>query len=124
NDSNPTCCGIQYDQFTVMDDDTFACTANDTACLDYDSGAANVVVACRDDSYCPGTKVCCGLLVADVFSTVYGSVDCEDSCPLFDDAGAATDYRRFCDPAGSDECSATGETCGPSTILPGFNVCQ
>ena len=125
NDSNPTCCGIQYDGVTITDPDTFTCTTNGPSCLDLDSGGANVVVTCRDETYCPGEKVCCGHLVTNGFSSAYDSVSCQSSCPLLDDAGIAnTDFRRFCDPAGPDECSATGETCGPSTILPGFHVCQ
>lgn len=125
NDSNPTCCGLQFDTFTSTDSDTFTCASSPGACLDYDSGAFNVAIACRDDSYCPGDKVCCGHLTTNGFTSAYDSVDCESSCPLTDDAGIVdSDFRRFCDPAGADECSATGETCGPSTLLPGFDVCQ
>lgn len=126
NDSQPVCCGIQWDVFLGTDSNTFICSSSAGACTSFDAGqASNVAIACRDESYCPGEQVCCGHLVAGSFESYYESVDCQSSCPLTDDAGIVdTDFRRFCDPSGPDECSATGETCGPSAILPGFNVCQ
>ena len=125
-DSDPVCCGIQWDIFLNTAPDTFTCTTSAGDCTSLDAGGSvNVAIACRDESYCPGDKVCCGHIMSDSITSYYASVDCQSTCPLTDDAGVVnTDFRRFCDPAGADECSASGQTCGPSTILPGFNICQ
>jgi hypothetical protein len=112
----PTCCATQGDGLTTQT--SFACTTAPFTC----TGATTVAVQCRDDLDCPASKVCCGTL--DAVLNQYDSVECADSCPETDDAGAATNFLRFCTPGTTDsECTESGSTCTPSALLIGFNHC-
>ncbi len=113
--ASPTCCASQGSSST-----SYACTASAGAC----SGpSGTLAIACRDDRDCNGGKVCC----ADypLTGSVYTSLRCVSAseCPVVDDAGAATDFVRFCTPTVADSCPGLGQTCNPSNVLPGFNRC-
>jgi hypothetical protein len=112
----PTCCANQGDGLVATD---FSCTAGAAAC----TGTSIIPVQCRDDRDCFGGQVCCGDLPA--VPDTYTSLTCADlaACPVTDDAGALTDFVRFCTPDASDPCPSVGQMCNMSSLLPGFWRC-
>jgi hypothetical protein len=125
NVADPVCCASQY-PFDNVNPVSFACTTNAASCSDPDAGAIPIV--CRSNADCPGTTQCCGheitynTIPADPI-TVYEYVRCQASCPLFLPDAGETAFRLFCDPSAPVNVCPAGESCGASTLLPGFNVC-
>jgi hypothetical protein len=109
------CRAVQADCCVVADglgSATYACQdpANPSAC----STGGGVPVYCESAVDCPG-QVCCG---TQNNLNQYISVSCLSSC-------SGTNDRQFCDPnAVPSECGPAFTFCGPSTLLPGYSVCQ
>ena len=125
NASDPTCCVSQY-PFDMVNPQSYRCTTSGVTCADFDSGS--IPIECRSNADCSGSGQCCGHEVTfNTFPadpvTVYDSVRCQITCPLFLADGGENDNRLFCDPAASTNVCPVGESCGPSSLLPGFNVC-
>lgn len=116
--SSPECCATQTNNGISLTS-TYACTSNASSC----NGTGDAPVSCRDQNDCGG-QLCCGELFDSTASTGYKNVICESSCVAKDDAGAFTAHIPFCTIGQiPDVCAPSGQTCQPSTILPGFNVC-
>lgn len=116
----PTCCVTQGTDpiFGTTNTADYSCTPNAASC----GGDAGIIpILCRDDRDCPGTKVCCG----DLPGSSYTSIGCVEAsaCPLDDDAGLGTEFRRFCSIGDYDPCPSLGHTCQASGIVFGFDVC-
>lgn len=124
NTGDPICCASQY-PFDTVNPVSFACTANEVSCSDYDSGA--IPIECRSNDDCPAASQCCGHEVTFNTTgtpiTIYESVHCATECPLFLADGGDTANRLFCNSLATVNVCPTGETCVQSTLLPGFNVC-
>jgi hypothetical protein len=124
NTGDPVCCASQY-PFDTVNPVSFACTANEPSCSDYDSGS--IPIECRSNDDCPASSQCCGREVTfDTTGTpvtIYESVHCALACPLFLADGGDTANRLFCNPLATVNVCPSGESCLQSTLLPGFNVC-
>jgi hypothetical protein len=124
NTGDPICCASQY-PFDNVNPVSFACTANEGSCSDYDSGS--IPIECRSNDDCPAPSQCCGHEITYDTSgtpiTIYESVHCAATCPLFLPDAGDTANRLFCDPLATVSVCPSGETCVQSTLLPGFNVC-
>jgi hypothetical protein len=82
------------------------------------SSEGGTPITCANGADCPG-EVCCGTRNEE--EDEYLIVQCATSCTPDDN------QRLFCDPSSTmdvNDCNALGGTCGASTILPGFTVCQ
>jgi hypothetical protein len=94
--------------------DTATCekASEATACEAMESTA----IACENGTDCPG-EYCCGTLNTD--DTRYLHVECSTTC-----SGTAPEII-LCDPkATPGVCGMVGMTCGSSSFLPGYFVCQ
>jgi hypothetical protein len=85
-------------------------------CQTQGQACAGTRVRCAMKADCPGAEICCGTEQTVTGVVSYTEVTCATTC-------ASTTQRIFCDPAGND-CPAATPTCGQSTLLPGYNVCQ
>jgi hypothetical protein len=97
---------------------TYSCQtpADPTGC----ASDGNSPVECDEGADCPSGQQCCGTLRND--DSGYEIVRCSATC---DPTGMT--QRLFCNPKSSTDesaCEAIGETCGESTLLPGYNVCK
>jgi hypothetical protein len=73
-------------------------------------------ISCEDGADCPG-EYCCGTLNTD--DSRYLHVECSTTC-----SGTAPQII-LCDPkATPGVCGTVGLSCGTSTFLPGYYVCQ
>ncbi|MEO7113101.1 MAG: hypothetical protein ABI183_21865 [Polyangiaceae bacterium] len=124
NVSDPTCCATQY-PFDTINPVSFACTPNEGACSDVDSGS--IPIECRSNDDCPGAAQCCGHEITYTSTgqpiTIYESVHCTATCPLFFADAGENDNRLFCNPLATTNVCPVGESCVQSSLLPGFNVC-
>ena len=94
---------------------TYACEATPSDCKS--SGqTTGAVISCHNGADCPG-RFCCG----QYQGRLYTSVACSTTCDP-DDA-ALDSHVRFCDPKNNSAECPPGETCGASTLLPGFYRC-
>ena len=87
---------------------TDTCQSSGAACM-------GTVVHCAVPADCPG-QICCGTEQTVANVTSYTEVVCASTCAL-------TTQRTFCDPS-NPVCPTATPTCGPSQLLPGYNVCQ
>lgn len=108
------CCAEQTYIFPTTVQTDYACVANAGQCQ-FDGGAAAVIL-CHNENECGG-HFCCG----DFNGTGYLSVGCALTCDPSD--SGARDKVRFCDPSKSSADCPSGQTCGQSTVLPGFYRC-
>jgi hypothetical protein len=110
-DSSQYCCATSDPM--MMNPTTYACMSGSTSGCTSNGGTP---ITCDSQDDCNGSDgICCGELDSE---QQYSHVRCASSCDTAED-------RQFCDPTAiADVCAATGTICGPSTILPGFNVCQ
>ncbi len=113
-----TCTSQQYCCATIdpnmINPTTYACRNGSTTDCTNSGGSP---VTCDTETDCTGTNpICCG--TENAAMDQYTHVRCATTC-------ATTEDRTFCDPnANPDICLAMGMLCGPSTLLPGFSVCQ
>jgi hypothetical protein len=73
-------------------------------------------VSCDGPAGCPPGQTCCGQIMTINGQSYYSEVKCQVTCD------ANQNQRTICDPNGPP--CASGMTCGPSTLLPGYHVCQ
>jgi hypothetical protein len=113
-----TCDSQQYCCATIdpnmINPTTYACKNGSTSDCTNSGGSP---VTCDTETDCPvANPICCG--TENTAMDQYSHVRCATTCATMED-------RTFCDPnANPDICQAMGMMCGPSTLLPGFSVCQ
>jgi len=76
-------------------------------------------VRCASAADCQNGEICCGTETTDPQTMLvsYTEVTCAATCAL-------TNQRTFCDPTDPAACPSTAPTCGQSSLMPGYTVCQ
>jgi hypothetical protein len=80
------------------------------------SGGQGTILSCSSGADCHNGEVCCG----DNQNGFYLEVSCQATCTGQDTQGGV--FIQFCDPAAADPCPV-GQSCMPSQVLSGLNVC-